>query len=172
MEKFRSEIRKLDTRDLEMILEEQQDYYSTAQVSVMKNELARRKNSPYATTEEEEEEQIRLKAKEKELEQQRLIEARKQAVFEAKVAKLRNKGYEGYYEYTALSLIDSDGGGLSVANITDELNRYALEGWRLVSAYANELGHSSQSSGVGGFSSGTNATIDQHVLILERYKKI
>jgi len=36
----------------------------------------------------------------------------------------------------------------------------------------NELGHTGQSSGIGAFTSGTNATIDQHILIMERYIKI
>ena len=36
-------------------------------------------------------------------------------------------------------------------------------------AYANELGHNSTSGGFGGFSIGANSTVDQHILILERF---
>lgn len=58
------------------------------------------------------------------------------------------------------------------SKITSLLNEYALDGWRLVSAYVNELGHNSSSSGIGEFSTGSNSTIDQHILILERFVKI
>ena len=73
------------------------------------------------------------------------------------------------YEYTTLSLVDDDGGGLTTTQVTRLLNDYALDGWRLISAYANELGHNSTSGGFGGFSTGTNSTVDQHILILERF---
>ena len=49
------------------------------------------------------------------------------------------------------------------------LNSLGIEGWHLVSAYSNEIGHTSSSSGFGGFSTGTNATIDQNILIFERF---
>lgn len=71
-----------------------------------------------------------------------------------------------------MSLADDNGGALPVSRITGLLNEYALDGWRLVSAYANELGHNSSSSGIGGFSVGSNSTVDQHILILERFVKI
>ena len=87
-----------------------------------------------------------------------------------KVEALKAKGYEGYYEYTTLSLIDDDGGSLTTAQITVLLNEHALEGWKLVSAYTNELGHNSTSGAFG--LAGTNATIDQHILILERFVRI
>ena len=38
-------------------------------------------------------------------------------------------------------MVDDDGGGLTTVQVTRLLNDYALDGWKLVSAYANELGH-------------------------------
>lgn len=66
-------------------------------------------------------------------------------------------------------MVDDDGGGLTTVQVTRLLNDYALDGWKLVSAYANELGHNSTSGGFGGFSIGANSTVDQHILILERF---
>ena len=115
---------------------------------------------------------LELEAEEEERkERQRRILLQKQA-FENRINSLRSKGYDGYYEYTTLSLVDDDGGGLTTTQVTQLLNDYALDGWKLVSAHANELGHNSTSGGFGGFSTGTNSTIDQHILILERFVRI
>lgn len=113
-----------------------------------------------------------LKAEaEQRAEKERKAQQQKEA-FENRVKSLKEKGYEGYYEYTTLSLVDNDGGGLTVAQVTGLLNDYALDGWKLVSAYANELGHNSTSGGFGGFSNGINSTVDQHILIMERFVRI
>ena len=59
-----------------------------------------------------------------------------------------------------------------MAKMEEVLNDYALDGWRVVSAYTNEVGHNSESVTMGGFTSGRNSTVDQHIFILERYVKI
>lgn len=87
------------------------------------------------------------------------------------IEKLKKEGAEGYYQYKVISLVDEDGGYVDVGQLTMHLNALGIEGWHLVSAYSNEIGRNSSSSGVGGFSSGTNSTVDQNILILERFVK-
>ena len=58
---------------------------------------------------------------------------------------------------------------MKVEEVNRMLNAYALFGWRLVSAYSNEIGKDTTSGGILGFTAGTNSTIDQHILILERF---
>lgn len=78
----------------------------------------------------------------------------------------------GYWEYKVVSLIDDNGGGISPAELESTMNSLGSYGWHLKVAYANELGRNSSSSGAYGVSSGTNATIDQNILIFERFVKV
>ena len=82
-------------------------------------------------------------------------------------AFLKSNGHEGYYEYKVITVNDTKGGGTNVYALSAELNELGRMGWHLRSAYTNELGVNSTS--VGGF--GVNSTMDQHVLILERFIK-
>ena len=84
-------------------------------------------------------------------------------------AFLKENGHQGFYEYKVISLCDDNGGSIDVHELAELLNKLGREGWHLKCAYTNELGHNSNSGGIGGFSTGTNATIDQNVLILERF---
>lgn len=88
---------------------------------------------------------------------------------EATDAFLKENGHEGYYEYRVLSLVDDNSGAIDINTIYKQLNDLGRQGWRLRCAFTNEIGKNSSSAGVGGFSSGTNATVDQNVLILERF---
>ena len=72
------------------------------------------------------------------------------------------------YEYATETIYDNADGSINVATINAILAKYAKDGWRLVSSLSNEIGKNSTSAGIGGFASGTNATIDQVVLIFER----
>lgn len=85
---------------------------------------------------------------------------------------LKKTGAEGYYQYDVISLVDEKGGFIEPTQLTAKLNALGKQGWRLVAAYSNEIGHNSSSSGFGGYSSGTNATVDQNILIFERFVKI
>ena len=68
-----------------------------------------------------------------------------------------------FYEYKVIELID-DSGKVDIGKLTNELNYYGKDGWRLVTAYTNELGKNALSiAGIG-----INSTADQNVLILER----
>jgi len=180
MEKFKKEVKELSTEDLLLILDDQVDLYSDEELKILRDELASRPENALELEAEEQARKERLEAEEqarkekiakeaaRKAEGERLLKLKLQA-FEKKLNSLKSKGYEGYYEYTTLSLVDNDGGALSPYKITDLLNDYALDGWKLVSAYTNELGHNSSSNGFGGFSNGTNSTVDQHILILERF---
>lgn len=160
VDNFKNEAKELSTEDLLLILEDQVDLYSEEELKILRDELAERERKEKAA-----EEAAQRAARERQIQRQK-------RAFENRINSLKSKGYEGYYEYTTLSLVDDDGGGLTTAQVTQLLNDYALDGWRLVSAYANELGHNSTSSGFGGFSTGTNSTVDQHILILERFIRI
>lgn len=165
MNDFRKEAQEISTQDLLLILEDQLDLYTDEEIAILREELASRPGNALELELEEAEERAIKVAQEKNAEYLKKS-------FDAKINSLKAKGYEGYYEYKTLSLSDNKGGGLSPEAISQELNAYALDGWRLVTAYANELGHNSFNSGFGGFSTGTNTTKDQHILILERFVKI
>ena len=72
------------------------------------------------------------------------------------------------YEYILESVQDNSSGSANTYQIQSLLTRYAQGGWRLHSVFRNELGRNSRQIGVGGFSGGTNATIEQTILIFER----
>lgn len=90
--------------------------------------------------------------------------------FKAKLENLKSKGYDGYYQYRVLSLCDDGGffnsnaGRVNTAYMMQVLNSLGLEGWHLVTAYTNELGKNSIA--------GLNSTIDENILIFERFVKI
>ena len=110
--------------------------------------------------------QTRMRLQQEDLEQKQ-FEGR----HSIEIEKLKDTGAAGYYQYKALSLVDEDGGYIDAQRLTENLNALGIEGWHLVVAYANEMGRNSNSSGIGGFSTGTNSTIDQNILIFERFVK-
>lgn len=86
-----------------------------------------------------------------------------------RIRSLKDRHYEGYWEYKVLSLIDGDSGAIMPDRLETAINDLGLDGWRLRCSYANEVGRNSSSTGVYGVSNGTNATIDQNILIFERF---
>ncbi len=84
---------------------------------------------------------------------------------------LKNNGYEGYYEYRILNIHDEKSGAVNIEHMLNELNSLGRQGWQIKCAFTNELGKNSMSAGLGGFSLGTNSTVDQSILILERFVK-
>ena len=106
------------------------------------------------------------------IELDRITRERIQQEFNYKIENLSNMGYEGYYEYKVVSLNDDNAGGINSSTVERNLNMLGLDGWRLRCAYTNEVGRNSTSGGLGGFSAGTNSTIDQNILIFERFVKI
>jgi len=83
------------------------------------------------------------------------------------IEQLRSTGAEGYYEYCVRTIRDSHS-STNVAILTDELNQLGLEGWKLVSSHTNEVAVHS----VADFGVGTHNTVDETVLIFERFVKI
>ena len=158
MDAFREEVRGYSLEDLELIIEDQEDLYTAEEFAILKEELVIRQKQEEQRKKEEEQ----RKREEERLAREREA-ARRQEIFKA-------RGYDGYYEYMSLSLTDDDAGGILTSGIDRRLNDLALDGWRLVSSYTNELGRNSTPGTA--YSAGSNATIDQHILILERFVKI
>lgn len=131
------------------------------------------------TTAEFSEEKMRLQQKKareesekREIEIERKNRERIQQEYNHKIDNLSKMGLDGYYEYKVVSLNDDNAGGIYSSTIESTLNQLGLDGWHLRCAYTNELGKNSNTGGYGGFSTGTNSTIDQNILIFERFVKI
>ena len=88
-----------------------------------------------------------------------------------KVGLLKTQGYDDYYEYQALSILDENGMA-NVEKLTGLMNQMGLQGWRLRAAVTNEIGKEALALGVAGLGAGVNSTVDQTVLIFERKVKI
>ena len=162
------------------LIEEQQKGYRSPEE---REEERRREEEARLKAEQEEEarrleeerqrqEQQRRIAQERQEELQRIEEARRKQELkkrlEAQEEEQRRQALNPRYEYTTYFLYDSGSGSVSQEQLDDVLARHAARGWRLISVTTNELGKNSSTHGVGGFSSGTNATIDVMILIFER----
>ena len=129
------------------------------------------------------EEQIRLQ---KEYDRQEKIRQEKEEFerkqreeqFRLRIEKLKSQNCDGYYEYKVISLSDVSGlfkknsGRVDTTAMTETLNELGIDGWHLVTAYSNELGKNSLSGGAGGALLGINSTVDENILIFERFVKI
>ena len=116
--------------------------------------------------------------------EQRAIEIEKQKIerFQQesthKVDNLVKMGFEGYYEYKVISMLDQSGlfrknsGAVDTVAMAEKLNELGIDGWHLVTAYSNELGKNAMSGGVGGSVLGVNSTVDENILIFERFIRI
>lgn len=80
-----------------------------------------------------------------------------------RIANLNKK-----YEYCTCVVYDKDTGSADIDQINAYIQRYAEDRWRVHSIFTNEIGKRSSSSGYGGISSGTNATIDETIILFER----
>ena len=114
----------------------------------------------------------REEAEKRKIEIERKNRERIQQEYNHKIDNLSKMGLDGYYEYKVVSLNDDNAGGIYSSTIEATLNKLGLDGWHLRCAYTNELGKNSNSGGYGGFSTGTNSTIDQNILIFERFVRI
>ena len=84
-------------------------------------------------------------------------------------AFLKENGHEGFYEYQVVSIGDGNSGSVDIHDLANRLNRLGRDGWHLKCAYTNELGHNTTPGTA--FVAGSNATIDQNILIFERFIK-
>ncbi len=127
-----------------------------------------------ADAEKRHKEQLAVEAKIQQENQARLeVEMENSIAIEA----LKKTGAEGYYQYKAVSLMDvgglfrSNSGRVNIEAMTQALNALGMEGWHLVTAYSNELGKNALSGGAGGVLLGVNSTVDENILIFERFVK-
>ena len=72
-----------------------------------------------------------------------------------------------YYEYSVKSIID-EGGRTNIQKLTDLLNQMGLAGWKLATTHTNELGKNALMA----IGLGINSTVDETILIFERFVKI
>ena len=71
-------------------------------------------------------------------------------------------------EYAVETVRDRDNGGADESALSDVLSMYGEKGWRLKFCFTDEVGVESHSATVAGYTTGTNATINEIVLIFER----
>lgn len=72
------------------------------------------------------------------------------------------------YEYTTARIIDNADGSTNQMQLQSVLMEYANAGWKLHSVITNEIGKNVSSVSIGRFTGGTNATMDEVILIFER----
>lgn len=170
LEMFRKEVEGMLTSDIELILNDQKDLYTEEEFAILQSEYEKRPK----TKEEYENDKLEIiKENEKEFKLKLEEEILKnEETKKEKINNLKKNGIEEYYEYTSLEIIDDDDGRVDVEYMISQINELALEGWKLISAFANELGKNTSSVGIYGFASGKNATIEQNILIFERKIKI
>ena len=102
----------------------------------------------------------------------------KEKQYHLRITRLKSQGIDGYYEYKVISMLDvgglfqSNSGRVNTEAMTQTLNDLGIDGWHLVTAYSNELGKNALSGGAGGMLLGVNSTVDENILIFERFVKI
>jgi len=72
------------------------------------------------------------------------------------------------YEYDVVTITDKSTGAMDVVSLQNVLSERGKLGGRLVNSFTNEIGINRSSTSYAGYTSGTNATIDQTILIFER----
>ena len=101
----------------------------------------------------------------------------REQLYSLRMKNLKDNHHEGYYEYKVISLSDvgglfnSNSGRVDIHKMTAVLNDMGIDGWHLVTAYSNELGKNALSGGSAGVMLGVNSTVDENILIFERFIK-
>ena len=73
-----------------------------------------------------------------------------------------------HYEYTVARVLDNRNDSTNQEKLQSVLTEYAREGWKLHSVITNEIGKNISAVSIGGITGGTNATVDEIILIFER----
>ena len=102
----------------------------------------------------ETEERVRIQKQEYEQERRKLAAEQQRHIEEL----------NGIYEYKVLSVIDSADGSVDTFRVDQIINEYARQSWKLLSIFTNEIGRNRDYSG-------TNATIDETIIVMERMKQ-
>ena len=89
------------------------------------------------------------------------------------IAKIYNARLEQikknpYYEYDYVVVPNLSDGSTNKERIEEVITSHAMQGWRLVTMYSNELGKNTMGVAVGGVGGGTNATMCEDVMVFER----
>lgn len=89
------------------------------------------------------------------------------------IAKIYNARLEQikknpYYEYDYVVVPNLSDGSTNKERIEEVINNHAMQGWRLITMYSNELGKNSMGVAVGGVGGGTNTTMCEDVMVFER----
>lgn len=145
-------------------------------INLKADEEGRRKQEVQRRLYEEEERRKQEEERRKQEEQRRLYKERKKredAVIristEAGQADLTEKiKINDLYEYDVVTITDKSNGAMDIVSLERVLSERGKLGWRLVNSFTNEIGITSSSTSFAGYTSGTNATIDQTILIFER----
>ena len=82
---------------------------------------------------------------------------------------LKNERRGRKVEYAVETVRDRDNGGADESALNDVLSMYGEKGWQLKFCFTDEVGVESHSATVAGYTTGTNATINEIVLIFERF---
>ncbi len=86
-----------------------------------------------------------------------------------KMDALKARGMNGFYEYKVIDFRDERSGSVNIERMTNTLNDLGEDGWRVITAFSNDLGINSMSTSVGSMRVGTNASIAQNIFVLERF---
>ena len=81
---------------------------------------------------------------------------------------MKNERKHKKYEYAVETVRDRDNGGADETALNDMLSMYGEKGWKLKFCFTDEVGIESHSATVAGYTTGTNATINEIVLIFEK----
>lgn len=89
------------------------------------------------------------------------------------IAKIYNSRMEQirknpYYEYDCVVVPNLSDGSIDKKRIEEIVLTHAMQGWRLVTMYSNELGKESVGLAVGGIGGAENTTMCEDVLMFER----
>ncbi len=89
------------------------------------------------------------------------------------IAKIYNERWKQikknpFYEYDYVVVPNMSDGSTNKECIQEVIASHAMQGWRLVTMYSNELGKNSMDVAVAGVGGGTNTTMCEDVLVFER----
>lgn len=91
----------------------------------------------------------------------------------SEISKIYNERQEQYkknpfYEYDYVVVPNKSDGSTDKEHIQEVITNHAMQGWRLVTMYSNELGKNSMGVAVAGVGGGTNTTMCEDIIIFER----
>ena len=89
------------------------------------------------------------------------------------IAKIYNARLEQYkknafYEYDYVVVSNLSNGSTDKERIKEVIASHAMQGWRLITMYSNELGKNSVGVAVGGIGGATNTTMCEDIMVFER----